>query len=62
MKVPIYIVVKGTGQFDPDGAEYVLTLDAKLTRAAAEASANAYGDAKVVKMVADKYAPDVNTS
>jgi hypothetical protein len=56
MKVPVYLIVKSTGQFDADGAELTIILDVKLTRAAAEVMCSYYEDTKVriLKMVADK--------
>lgn len=54
MRVPIYLVVKGTGQFDESGTEYVLLVDVKLTHACAEYVCKQEEGCRVIKMVADK--------
>lgn len=60
MKVAVYLVIKGTGQFDENGTEYVLLVDVKLTQASAAAVAKTEEGARVIKMVADKEAPMPN--
>jgi len=58
IKQPIYLVIKGTGLISADGVEQVIVLEAKLTRASAEAACTRQEGAKIVKMIADKFAPE----
>lgn len=54
MRVPIYLVVKPTGQKDEDGRELVITIGAKLTHGAAAILAQSIEGARVEKLIADK--------
>jgi hypothetical protein len=57
MKIPIYLVRQRTGQYREDGVEYVIVVDVKLTRLAAEQVAARYEGAEVIKLQADKETP-----
>lgn len=56
IRVPIFLVVKSTGLFDEEGVEQVIVLEAKLTRASADLACKNYEGAKVIKLIADKFA------
>lgn len=56
IRQPVYLVVKGTGHFDAKGVEQIIVLEAKLTRASADAACMKHEGAKVIKMIADKFA------
>ena len=48
----VYLVIKGTGLKDENGVEQVIVLEAKLTRASAEAACLRHEGAKIIKMIA----------
>ncbi len=52
-RIPIYLVIKKTGQYDEDEREYVIVFDSKLTRAAAEAVVARNPGTEVMKDFAD---------
>ena len=58
MHTPVYLIVKKTGVFDALGLECVVLIDAKLTRAAAEAVASIHPGSTVEKLLATKSPPD----
>jgi len=58
MQVPIYLVVKKTGQFDEDGRELTIVFDVKLNRAVADVVAAHNPGTEVIKMIADKEVSD----
>ena len=57
MRIPIYFIIKGSGQYGPDGIEYVMILEVKLSRACASLAAQNYDGATIIKMIADKEVP-----
>lgn len=57
MEVPIYLVVRKTGQFDENRQELCIVFDAKLTRSAAEAVVLSNPGTEVIKLIADKHVP-----
>ncbi len=54
MKVPIYLVLKDTGQIDANGARCVIVIEAKLTRYSAELVSKNHPGSEIIKMMADK--------
>jgi len=58
MQVPVYLVVKKTGQFDADGRELTIVFDVKLNRAAADVVAAYNPGTEVIKRIADKEVPE----
>jgi len=58
MEVPVYLVVKKTGQRDAHGRELTVIFDVKLTRAAADAVAAFNPGTEVIKRIANKEVPE----
>lgn len=54
MEIPVYMVVRKTGQLGPDNRELLIVYDVKLTRSAAEAVVADNPGTEVKKMFADK--------
>jgi hypothetical protein len=54
---PVYLIVRRTGQFDPDGVELVIVYDVKLTRGTAEAVVALNPGTEIIKKIADKEVP-----
>lgn len=55
-KVPVYLVIKRTGQVARDGEELYIVFDAKLTRSAADQVVVNNPGTEVKKLIADKEA------
>jgi hypothetical protein len=53
-EIPVYMIIKKTGQFAADGVELVIVYDIKLMRGAADAIVEANPGTEVRKMMANK--------
>lgn len=53
-RMPLWAVLKPSGQLGPDGTEYYIILEIKLSRASADTAAAKYEGAIVQKYYADK--------
>lgn len=54
-RLPVYVVVKPTGQYDEDGTELVILLAVKLNKTAADQLIDKNPGARIEKLIADKF-------